>query len=148
MNDVFCKLWVHLIWSTKKREALMTNRKLFQICQHIKDAHAGKDFFVDTVNGWQDHLHCLVSFKPKESVSSISQAIKGESSHWMGESGLIEGSVIWQDGYAAFSVSESQILKVRNYIINQKKHHENLSFEKELESLKMLHKYRQALPYQ
>ena len=120
----------------------MTNRILFKTCIHIKEAHKGKDFFVDTINGWHDHLHCLVSFKPTQSISSIVKTIKGESAHWVNEAGLIEGGLIWQEGYSAFSVSESQLERIRGYIINQKKHHEKMSFEYEIESMSMLHKVK------
>ncbi|HEY3129233.1 MAG TPA: transposase [Acidobacteriota bacterium] len=46
----------------------------------------------------------------------------------------------WQDGYAAFSVSESHLEPVRRYIARQKQHHKRMCFQEEL--LQLLNKHR------
>ena len=61
------------------------------------------------------------------------QALKGISSKWMNEIG--RGGFAWQEGYAAFSVSRSQLSSVISYVNSQPEHHRKHSFESEFLSL-------------
>jgi putative transposase len=45
------------------------------------------------------------------------------------------GRFSWQSRYAAFTVCESQVDRVRRYIQNQEKHHHKMSFEEEYKAL-------------
>ena len=74
--------------------------------------------------------HILIH--PRLSVSWIVKKIKGETSHWINESGLLKHKFGWQPGYSSFSVSESMVEVVKDYIKNQEKHHRKMSFEEEL----------------
>jgi len=66
-----------------------------------------------------------------QTLQKIMQLIKGESSHWINKNELVKGKFEWQDEFFAVSVSESMIVKVRNYIRNQEKHHELQTFQEE-----------------
>ncbi len=61
--------------------------------------------------------------------------VKGESSHWINQNGFFKTHFFWQIGYGAFSVSESQVKKVKRYIKNQAEHHKSISFKDEWELL-------------
>ena len=65
--------------------------------------------------------------------------IKGESSHWLNEQKLLKAKFNWQRGFGVFSVSESNVKDVRNYILNQKEHHSKISFMKEWKLLLKKH---------
>jgi hypothetical protein len=45
----------------------------------------------------------------------------------------------WQGGYGAFTVSQSQINRVKRYILNQESHHRRVSFQEELLALLKAH---------
>jgi len=45
---------------------------------------------------------------------------------------VLHQTFAWQAGYAAFSVSESQLDGVSTYITNQQAHHQRVSFQEEL----------------
>ena len=92
-----------------------------------------KDIFILAVNGYTDHLHCLVSLGKEQSIAKIAQLIKGESSFWINKNNLCSGKFAWQDDYFAVSVSESQFEIVKTYIQNQEEHHTKTSFSKEVE---------------
>jgi len=66
--------------------------------------------------------------------------VKGESSHWINQSDFIKNKFSWQIGYGAFSVSESMVKEVENYISNQKEHHKKMTYKEEVELL--VKKYR------
>jgi putative transposase len=77
----------------------------------------------------------LAKFKPAVSVSDMLKHVKGNSSKWVNEEKLHLQKFGWQDGYAAFTVSESQIGSVRNYIRDQEQHHRGLSYQDEFRAL-------------
>lgn len=79
-----------------------------------------------------DRIHLLIGLKPKQSPAEIANLLKGESSNWINKSNFIPGKFAWQNGYAVFSVSESQVKKVRQYIIRQEEHHNKNTFQEEV----------------
>jgi REP element-mobilizing transposase RayT len=87
---------------------------------------------VDTANGVSDHFHLLVGQKPVMSASKVANQIKGESSHWINSNDFIPQKFAWQEGFSVFSVSYSQVQRVRNYIYNQQSHHQKITFADEI----------------
>ena len=85
------------------------------------------------INGMPDHIHLLFQVNPNKSVAEIIRQVKGNSSHTVNQSNLVENKFAWQTGYAAFSVSESSVEKVQEYILNQREHHRKKSFQEEFE---------------
>ena len=127
------RIWVHLVFSTKNRETFLTTGELRKkVFQHIKQNAEKKEIWLDTINGYSNHAHCLISLAREQSISQIAQYIKGESSFWINQKKLIHGKFIWQDDYWAMSVSESHLQLVREYIRNQEEHHKKKSFPKEI----------------
>ncbi len=66
-------------------------------------------------------------------MKDLFQNIKGESSHWVNQSGFIKNKFIWQTGYGAFSVSESMVKEVEKYIAKQKEHHKKITYKEEID---------------
>lgn len=129
----FIKIYIHLVWSTKYRLPHLSNPQIRRkMWFHIKDNAMENGIHVDYVSGYVDHCHCLISLNSLQSVSYVTQMLKGESAHWMNQNNFISELFEWQDGYYAASVSESEIKTVRNYIKNQEAHHKNTSFDEEM----------------
>lgn len=61
--------------------------------------------------------------------------LKKDSSKWIKTNGTAFRHFHWQDGYAAFSIGESQVGAVTDYIRGQKERHKSMSFEDELVAL-------------
>ena len=134
----FLKIYIHFVWSTKNRIPYLDTLDLrLNVWKHIKENGKEKGIFIDQVNGYSDHCHCLISLRSNQTIQSIAQLIKGESSHWINENNLCPDKFQWQDEYFAVSVSESMLLRVRNYIKNQEQHHTKYTFEKEVQQIKM-----------
>jgi putative transposase len=128
----FIKVYIHFVWSTKNRVPFLDSKELREkVWQHIRDYAKEKGIFVDFVNGYHDHCHCLISLGGDQTIEKIMQLLKGESSFWINKNKLTEKKFGWQDEYFAVSVSESMINKVRNYIKNQEEHHRLKTFEEE-----------------
>ena len=125
------KVWIHLVWTTKNRKPILTKDIREKIFEHIKENGKRKNIYVDFVNGYIDHVHCLVSLNAEQSIAKVAQLLKGESSFWANKNNLCKDKLLWQDEYFAISVSESEVDKVREYIKNQEKHHSNKTFAQE-----------------
>jgi len=102
---------------------------------HIQENCRSKDIFLDSVGGWSDHLHVLISLGREQSIAKVVMLIKGESAHWINKQQWLKGKFRWQDDYYAISVSESQLESVRSYIRRQEEHHKAVPFEKEVSKL-------------
>ena len=128
----FIKIYIHLVWSTKNRAPYLSSPEVRKkVWQHIKDNAVQKGIFVDFVNGYSDHCHCLVSLSSDQQIQKVVQLIKGESSFWINKEKLTQDKFAWQDEYFAVSVSESMVDTVRNYIKNQEVHHARKTFKEE-----------------
>lgn len=86
------------------------------------------------INGTDDHIHLLVRIKPIQRIDFLIRDLKANSSGWIHREGLSK-LFAWQRGYAAFSVSESNVKAVCRYIDNQEEHHRRQTFEDEFRML-------------
>lgn len=128
----FIKIYVHIVFSTMNRNPYLDTVDLrIKVWKHIKENATEKGIFLDMINGYSDHCHCLVSLGSSQNIEKIVQLLKGESSHWINKNQLTKDTFSWQDEYFAVSVSESMLESVRNYIKNQEKHHKRKSFTEE-----------------
>jgi putative transposase len=134
MPQSYSSLWVHLIWSTKNREPILTpllKREVYKVINEIAEDY---EIYLDCINGVEDHVHLLVRLRTDQSVADIVKTIKGNS--WEKFKDDPDNYVTWQDGFAAFTVSPDNLKRVRGYIYNQVKHHQNQSFSDELKEIK------------
>lgn len=132
----FVRIWVHVVFSTQNREPIFNAETRRKLIEHMRANCRDKDIFLDSVNGWSEHLHVLISLGREQTIAKVMMLIKGESAHWLNEQGWIRGKFRWQDDYYAISVSESQVADVRSYIARQEEHHRAIPFDRELESLR------------
>jgi REP element-mobilizing transposase RayT len=122
-----------MVFSTKNREPFLNSVDLRKnVFQHIKNNATDKGIWLDCVNGYHNHAHCLISLGKEQIISKVAQLIKGESSFWINQQKLTSQKFIWQDDYWAVGVSESHLESVRKYIHNQEVHHSKNSFTDEL----------------
>jgi putative transposase len=129
----FVRIWVHAVWGTKCRHPFLVGETKAKILQHIVENARSKQILIDCINGHTEHLHCLLSLNSDMGISKAMPLIKGESSFWINKNRITRDNFEWADEYYAASVSESELMKVRLYIINQEEHHRKKSFPEELE---------------
>lgn len=128
----FIKIYVHIVFSTRNRIPFLNTSELrIKTWKHIKENAFEKEIYLDMVNGYTDHCHCLISLGSNQNIEKIVQLLKGESSYWINKNQLTKEKFAWQDEYFAVSVSESMVESVRNYIKNQEIHHKKKSFTEE-----------------
>ena len=133
MPSTYTSLHYHFVFGTKNREPMITpaiREKLYRYVGGVLARHRG---VLIEIGGMPDHVHILAGLPASLSVSQAMKAVKGAASRWVSEElGEVFG---WQPGYAAFTVSESQMPRVRRYIQRQPEHHRNLSFHDEVRRL-------------
>ena len=81
------------------------------------------------IGGTEDNVHALFSLSKNYALMKIVEEIKKGSSKWMKTDGSGKKDFHWQNGYAAFSVSRSNVVEVQRYIENQEEHHYRMTFQ-------------------
>jgi REP element-mobilizing transposase RayT len=127
------KIWIHLVWSTKNHEPFLSDSIRQKVFQHIRENARAKGIYIDYINGYLDHVHCLISLGTDQTIEKIMQLLKGESSFWINKNKICKFKFAWQEEYFAASVSPSGIPAVRRYIANQEEHHRKQTFRAELD---------------
>jgi putative transposase len=139
MAGTYTKLYYHIIFSTKNRQPFIAPSIEEELHKYIAGVVRGIGGSCIEINGIPDHLHLLTILPPKIAVSDALRDIKANSSKWIHESKPESKSFAWQDGFAAFTVSKSQVEPVQEYIREQKQHHAQKDFKSELLSLLVRH---------
>jgi len=125
----FVKIMIHAVWGTKRRTPWLTGDIRPLAIEHIRQNARVKGIFIDRLNGYNDHLHCLMGLNADMSIAKVMQLIKGESAFWINKLGLVRPKFEWADEYFAVSVSESALDKVRAYIDGQEEHHKTKTYK-------------------
>ena len=126
----YISIYIHCVWGTKHREPIFfTYEERRELFQHIYETAHQKGIYIDTIGGWQEHVHCLIELRPTQTLSDVIHQLKGESSYWYNVEK--KGKLAWQDEYFAASVSQSRLEIVRKYIRNQESHHRHNTFATE-----------------
>lgn len=129
MPQSLAKVVVHLIFSTKNREPFIRREVREHLHAYITGTLQNLHCPSLRTGGTTDHVHTLFSLARTSTVAEVVEAVKKSSSKWMKQQGTEKFS--WQAGYGAFSVSESQVRTVVDYISRQEEHHRRLTFQDE-----------------
>ena len=132
MAQTLTSLLIHIVFSTKNREHLIypeIEANLFSYMEGILNNHNSR---LLSAGGTPDHVHLLASQSKNIAVSDLLMHVKKDSSSWPKTQDRSLRHFHWQDGYAAFSVGSSEIVRVKRYIANQKEHHRTITFQEEL----------------
>lgn len=133
MGHTLTNVLVHVVFATKNREKILTTairKRLRAYLAQVVNDEGGKAL---VVNGGLEHIHLLIRLPVKLALSSLVGKMKSNSSGWLRRE--LISSFAWQEGYSAFSVSESKRDAVHRYIATQEDHHRHCAFEDELVSL-------------
>ena len=140
MGHTFTTVRVHVVFSTLGRRPLLLPDLQLRVWEYIGGIGKNHGIPIHQVGGTDNHAHILMSIPATVTISKTVQTLKAFSSKWLNEPGAMKnGRFAWQEGYSAFSVSESNVESVAKYIRGQAEHHRKHSFEDELRSLLVKH---------
>lgn len=135
MPNSFTSLHYHLVFSTRRRERLITEQIERRVWEYLGAIASQNRWRPHKIGGVEDHIHVALSCPPTTSISKVAQLLKGSSSKWIHDEFPELRGFGWQDGYGAFSISQSNLPRVVSYIANQRQHHASQSFEDEFRAL-------------
>ena len=135
----YVRVWIHAVWGTKNRERLLTKEIRPRVVSHIRENARQKQVYIDRLNGYTEHLHCLFGLNADMTIAKTLQLMKGESAYWINREKIALVKFEWANEYYAVSVSESTLEDVGAYIDNQEEHHKKTLFAEEVEEF--LQKY-------
>ena len=141
MPQSLARIWLHVVFSTSERRAYLQHgevrKEMFRMLGH----HAKeKGCPPARIGGWIDHVHVLCGLSRTVTVAELVEVLKRETSKWIKQRAADLGLFHWQNGYGAFSVSQSNVDQVIDYIDRQQEHHAHLTFQDELRALCVKHK--------
>jgi REP element-mobilizing transposase RayT len=122
---------VHLIFSTKHREPLVTPQVESALHAYMAGILRAKQCPALIIGGMPDHVHALFMLARTRSLSEVVEDVKKDSSKWIKTRAASFRGFHWQAGYGAFSIGQSSVEETRRYIENQKEHHKTRSFQDE-----------------
>jgi REP element-mobilizing transposase RayT len=131
MSQSLAKVYLHAIFSTKNREPLLHDDWRDELFCVMGGAANNLDCQSLIVGGVADHAHLLFQLGRTITIADAIGKNKSTSSSWINQSRGLAAPFHWQAGYGVFSVSQSHIEAVREYIRQQVKHHARASFQDE-----------------
>jgi len=131
MPQSLAKIYLHLIFSTKNRERSIPDEVRADLHSYLGGILLGLGCSPIEINTEPDHAHMLFAMTRTETVSDIVGQLKKSSNDWLRNRDPQFRNFYWQGGYGAFSVSQSAVEEVRQYIRNQREHHKQVSFQEE-----------------
>ena len=131
MSSSYANLLYHIIFSTKERQPIITEAYQARLYEYIGGTIRGLGGISLGINGTEDHVHLLAKLQPDKSVSDVLRDLKANASGWMHDVFPDAQDFAWQRGYGAFTVSQSNVQAVQEYIARQQEHHRKQSFRDE-----------------
>ena len=129
----YSRVWIHMIWATLERRPLLSNPAAAKLSGYLSQYATQKGIYIKINYVNRDHVHALLDLPTNLCIEDTAHLLKGGSSHWINQNGLVPGKFAWGRGYGVLSVSHSAAGEVARYIANQEKHHRKRSFAEEFE---------------
>jgi REP-associated tyrosine transposase len=139
MPQSLSKVILHIIFSTKNRDPFLDSDVRPRMHAYLATICRDLGAELVRVGGVADHVHILATLPRTVSQSQLVEQIKKASSKWIKELDPRYRLFFWQRGYAAFSVSPSQLEAVLQYIEEQQEHHRTRTFQEEYRELLRKH---------
>ena len=131
MANTYTQLYFHIVFAVKGRSNYISEQWKDELYKYISGIIANKNQKLMIVNGMPNHIHLLIGTKPNCNLSDLIRDIKANSSKWINEKKFTNFHFEWQTGFGAFTVSQSVVSNVIEYIKNQEEHHRKKTFKEE-----------------
>lgn len=139
MPQSLAKIYLHLIFSTKNRERVIQDDVRADPHSYMGGILHQLGCVPIEINSEPEHVHLLFLQSRTETISNIVGQVKKGSNDWLRTRGPGCAEFYWQAGYGAFSVSQSGVEEVREYIRRQREHHRRLTFQEEYRAFLQRH---------
>ncbi len=134
MAQSLAQVYIHLVFHTKYSSVTIREEDLPKLFAYIDGIVVNQNAMVIQIGGVPNHIHILCTLPRIVSMANFVEEIKKCSSRWIKTLDYYYSKFAWQGGYGIFSVSASQVQKVKDYVTNQKEHHRKKTFQEEYEA--------------
>jgi len=131
MPGTYSQIYIQIVFAVQNRNSLIHSSWEERLYQYITAIVQNQGQKMLAINGMPDHIHIFIGIKPSCRISDLVREIKKSTNELINEKKLPKFKFNWQEGYGAFSYSDSQINNVIQYIHQQKEHHKKLTFKEE-----------------
>ena len=136
MPQSLSRMVIHLIFSTKDRRPFLRSPEIrSQLHAYMAGILQECQCAPILINGTEDHVHILCNLSRTLTLAKLVEHLKTSSSRWIKEQHPQLEDFFWQGGYGVFSVSQSNVEAVREYIANQEEHHRKVTFQDEFRAM-------------
>jgi putative transposase len=135
MPNCYTQIHIQFVFAVRYRAALIRKEWKERLQQYITGIFQVRKHKMLQINSMPDHIHIFIGMRPDQSVLSLMQVVKAESSKWIKAQKFCSYPFAWQEGYGAFSYAKSQVDNVIRYIQNQELHHRKETFLDEYKKL-------------
>ena len=136
MGHSFTNLLYHVVFSTKNRARVISNDLRPRLLAYLGGIVREQKGTLLQAGGTEDHVHLLLALPPTICLADALRVLKTNSSRWAHEN---NPRFAWQTGYSAFTVSQSSVEQVKQYIARQGEHHRRMTFREELIAMLQRH---------
>ncbi len=131
MPNTFTQIYIQIVFAVKGRENLITPQHREELQKYITGIVQERGQKMLSIFCMPDHVHLLVGLKPSIALSDLVRDVKAGSSSFINSRKWVQGTFRWQEGFGAFSYSQSNLDSVVKYILGQEQHHEKKAFKEE-----------------
>jgi putative transposase len=131
MAHTFTQIYIQAVFAVAVRQSLIRPDFKEELQKYITGIVRKKGQKLIEINSMPDHTHMLIGLKPSIALSDLIRDVKSDSTEFIKRKGWIRGRFNWQEGFGAFSYSNSHLDSVIRYIRNQEKHHAKRSLRNE-----------------
>jgi len=131
MSNTYTQLYIQLVFAVHGRQNLLPKQYKEELHKYITGIVQKRNYKMLAINFMPDHAHIFVGLNPTLSISDLVRDIKTNSSTFITEKKIVPDKFKWQEGYGAFSYSQSQVDAVVKYVLNQEEHHRKKTFREE-----------------
>jgi len=135
VSHTYTKNHFHIVFSTKDRRKLISKQAQPELWAYMAGICKNLGIWVHAIGGIEDHVHVLIELPIAIPLPKAVNLLKSNSSRFMSRSGRFS----WQEGYASFTVSASNIAAVKRYVRDQEAHHRKMTYEEEIFALLKKH---------
>ena len=131
MANTYTQIYIQIVFAVEGRQNLIDPKHNDELQKYITGILTAQRQKLIAINNMPDHAHVLIGQRPDGVLSDLVGDIKSGSTNFINRSRWVRGRFSWQEGFGAFSYSQSQLGTVIRYIQNQQKHHQKRSFHDE-----------------
>jgi putative transposase len=131
LSNTYSQIYIQIVFAVQNKNSSIDYSWEERLYQYISSIVQNKGNKMIAINGMPDHIHMFVGLKPNQNTSDLVREIKKASTEFINSNKLSAFRFNWQEGYGAFSYSRSHIDNVYHYIMNQKSHHNKITFKDE-----------------